>query len=388
MSIVRFENVSKQFSEDAYGINSVSFVIEPGEFMFVTGPSGSGKTTLMRLLLKEYDYTDGEIYFHDTPLSDIKDKHVHLHRRKIGVVFQDYKLIPEMNIWENIALPLSVMGKSMDEIERRVTDLLNLIKLPEKALQFPSQLSGGEAQRVGIARALAVGPELIIADEPTGNLDPETAQSIARLLKKINELGTTVVIATHDRSIIATFPKTRKLTLERGKVTADHKTTDSESSNVNTAPKTTKSNNSTVVKPEKTSATADETKISHGQPTEKKIAEEITTTPEVIITTTQISDSTPWWKRIFGKKKSASQSEDQTTSSANNSAMSVEVTISDLDLEEAPEKNSTDTQHSEHKPKKASKPQEQKNETNEDEKEEKNPSSKKEAKKVATKKQE
>ena len=137
------------------------------------------------------------------------------------MVFQDYKLIPEMNIWENIALPLSLTGKSNDEIERRVTDLLNLIKIPEKAMLFPSQLSGGEAQRVGIARALSIGPELIIADEPTGNLDPETAQSIARLLKKINELGTTVIIATHDQNILASSPDTRTLVLEKGRLMAD-----------------------------------------------------------------------------------------------------------------------------------------------------------------------
>lgn len=221
MSIVRFENVTKQFSEDAYGVQEINFSISPGEFLFVTGPSGSGKTTLMRLLLKEYTYNDGEIYFYDQALSDIKPRKVHLHRRRIGVVFQDYKLIPEMNIWENVALPLSVSGKSNEEIERRVTDLLNLIRLPEKALQFPSQLSGGEAQRVGIARALAVGPEVVIADEPTGNLDPDTAQSIARLLKKINELGTTVIVATHDKNILSTYPDTRKLSLENGRLVKD-----------------------------------------------------------------------------------------------------------------------------------------------------------------------
>ncbi len=221
MPILRFENVTKQFDSDSYGVYEINFSVEPGEFIFVTGPSGSGKTTLMRLLLKEYPFSSGEIFFHDTPLSDLHSGQVHLHRRKIGVVFQDYKLIPEMNIWENIALPLWVTGKAQDEVERRVTDLLNLIKLPEKALHFPSQLSGGEAQRVGIARALAIGPEIVIADEPTGNLDPETAQHVARLLKKINELGTTVIIATHDKNIIATYPDTRKIALEKGKLVDD-----------------------------------------------------------------------------------------------------------------------------------------------------------------------
>jgi cell division transport system ATP-binding protein len=221
MPILRFENVTKQFDVDSYGVYEVTFSVEPGEFIFVTGPSGSGKTTLMRLLLKEYAYNSGEIFFHDAPLSSVRSNHVHLHRRKIGVVFQDYKLIPEMNIWENIALPLWVTGKPSQEVERRVTDLLNLIRLPEKAFHFPSQLSGGEAQRVGIARALAIGPEVVIADEPTGNLDPETALHVARLLKKINELGTTVIIATHDKNIIATYPETRKIALEKGKLVTD-----------------------------------------------------------------------------------------------------------------------------------------------------------------------
>lgn len=301
MSIVRFENVTKQFSEDAYGVQEINFSISPGEFLFVTGPSGSGKTTLMRLLLKEYAYTEGEIYFHDEALSDIKPRQVHLHRRKIGVVFQDYKLIPEMNIWENVALPLSVSGKSNEEIERRVTDLLNLIRLPDKALQFPSQLSGGEAQRVGIARALAIGPEVVIADEPTGNLDPETAQSIARLLKKINELGTTVIIATHDRNIISTYPETRKLSLENGRLVKD---TGSKSpvkvevsvieieSSDEDKPKNDDKNHKAEKKPkveEKSEKTADLDKNEEtaAQPEEKEVAEE---------------SKKSWWGRIFNKK--------------------------------------------------------------------------------------
>jgi cell division transport system ATP-binding protein len=237
----------------------------------------------MRLLLKEYDYTDGEIFFHDVALSEIKQRHVHLHRRKIGMVFQDYKLIPEMNIWENIALPLSVTGKPMEEIERRVTDLLNLIKLPEKALQFPSQLSGGEAQRVGIARALAVGPEVVIADEPTGNLDPETAQSIARLLKKINELGTTVVIATHDRTILSSYPETRTLTLVKGSLITD------------AAPTKTKEGTSTVNK------NSDE-KSTKSQPVEKKPNEPTVVTEELDTSEEKAAVKTSWWSKLFGKK--------------------------------------------------------------------------------------
>ena len=131
MPILRFENVTKQFDTDSFGVREINFSVDQGEFVFLTGPSGSGKTTLMRLLLKEYTFNTGEIFFHDNPLSSVKNSHVHLHRRRIGVVFQDYKLIPEMNIWENIAVPLWVTGKADAEVERRVTDLLNLIKLPE-----------------------------------------------------------------------------------------------------------------------------------------------------------------------------------------------------------------------------------------------------------------
>lgn len=319
MSIVRFENVTKQFSEDSYGVREITFSISPGEFIFVTGPSGSGKTTLMRLLLKEYEYTDGEIYFHDVALSDIKQRHVHLHRRKIGMVFQDYKLIPEMNIWENIALPLSVTGKPMEEIERRVTDLLNLIKLPEKALQFPSQLSGGEAQRVGIARALAVGPEVVIADEPTGNLDPETAHSIARLLKKINELGTTVIIATHDRTILSAYPETRKLILEKGALTGDeapkksstHKVTVSVTEIIEEPDKKPVEKKETEEKPvHKTSEKTEEKKKTEKH--SEKSPEPATTTTTIVTTVTTedldepeeaAAPKTSWWSKVFAKKK-------------------------------------------------------------------------------------
>lgn len=219
--MIRFVNATKQFSENSVGLKEVSFILEPGEFAFLTGPSGSGKTTLIKLILREYQLTGGDIFFHDTQLRTLASNKVHLHRRKIGVVFQDYKLIQEMNVWENIALPLFVVGKPYAEIEQRVSDLLNLIKLPTTANLFPSQLSGGEAQRVSIARALASGPEVIIADEPTGNLDPETALGIVRLMHKINSLGTTVLIATHDRSIISQFAEARTLRLEKGVLVLD-----------------------------------------------------------------------------------------------------------------------------------------------------------------------
>lgn len=218
-----FEEVTKQFSEDSYGVQEVSFTVNTGEFVFVTGPSGSGKTTLMRLITKEYTPTSGDIFFEDYSISKLKNSQLHHHRRKIGVVFQDYCLLPELNIWENIGLPLMIANKSRSEVEERVTDLLKLIELTDKAQLFPSQLSGGELQRIAIARALSTGPSIIFADEPTGNLDRETSLKIARLLKKINELGTSIIFATHDNEILRELSEVRKITLDKGKLLKDSK---------------------------------------------------------------------------------------------------------------------------------------------------------------------
>lgn len=219
--MLEFQNVTKQFGDETYALQDVSFSVEPGELVFITGPSGSGKTTLMRLLTKEYKPTEGEIIFDGVPLSEVKNKHTHLHRRDIGVIFQDYKLVFDLNVWENIALALEILGKSDEEIEERVSDLLELVNLTDKAFLFPSQLSGGEAQRVSIARALATAPKLIFADEPTGNLDPVTSLHIAKLLKKINDLGTTILFSTHDVGILSHFSKTRRIELQHGKLVED-----------------------------------------------------------------------------------------------------------------------------------------------------------------------
>jgi len=219
--MITFSGVSKQFGEDSFALKDISFDIQPGEFVIITGHSGSGKTTLMRLLTREYTPSEGEITFDGEPLSEIRNNQVHHHRRKIGVVFQDYKLLPELNVWENIALALNIIGKPQAEIEMRVSDLLRLVGIVEKAFLFPSQLSGGEAQRVSIARALATGPSVIFADEPTGNLDPETSGSIARLFKKINSLGTIVMIATHDTGVLETLKAERRLHLDQGLLVKD-----------------------------------------------------------------------------------------------------------------------------------------------------------------------
>jgi cell division transport system ATP-binding protein len=219
--MIIFSSVTKQFGDHPPALDDVTFTIDEGELTVVTGPSGSGKTSLMRLLTKEYHPTSGEITFLNTPLSQIRASEIHHHRRKIGVVFQDYKLLHELNVWENIALALSIIGAPSLEIESRVTDLLKLVNLVDKAFLFPNQLSGGEAQRVSIARALSTAPKVIFADEPTGNLDPETSKSIVQLLQKINQLGTTIIITTHDPVVLETLTKARHLKLVNGKLVQD-----------------------------------------------------------------------------------------------------------------------------------------------------------------------
>jgi cell division transport system ATP-binding protein len=220
--MILFSNVFKQF-DDSFSLEDLSFSIDSGELVMITGPSGSGKTTLMRLLMKEYTPTTGDIFFDNISLSKIKPSQVHHHRRKIGVVFQDYKLLPELNVWENVALALSIINSKESEIERKVTDLLDLVSLSDKAFHFPAQLSGGEAQRVCIARALSTAPKVVFADEPTGNLDLNSSKNIISLLKKINDMGTTVMITTHDHDVHDWLDSVRHLALDNGKIISDSK---------------------------------------------------------------------------------------------------------------------------------------------------------------------
>ncbi|MCD8484687.1 ATP-binding cassette domain-containing protein [Candidatus Woesebacteria bacterium] len=218
--MIQFENVSKVFPNGFVGLEDISFTIEPQTLTYIIGESGAGKTTLLRLLIRELMPSEGEIYFGGEPLTRLSSRHIPHLRRRIGVVFQDYKLIPERTIRENIGLVLEIMGVPRSEQRKKTEDVLDVVGLGDKADLFPVQLSGGELQRVSIARALATTPEVLFADEPTGNLDPETSKGIADLLKKITDLGTTVIISTHDLVLLEDFPG-RELHLRQGKLVRD-----------------------------------------------------------------------------------------------------------------------------------------------------------------------
>ena len=219
--MIVLNRVTKSFYPGGYGLFDLSLAINTGEALVVTGKTGAGKTTLMKLITKEYLPDKGEIYFDKQLINKIKLADIHQLRRKIGVIFQDFLLLPELTAWENIALPLFVTGTKNDEIKKRVNDLLKLLDLNDKQNLFPSQLSGGEAGRVSIARALALGPEVIFADEPTGNLDSQTSANIGHILKKINSLGTTLILATHDPIVIDIFSDKRRIKIEAGRLISD-----------------------------------------------------------------------------------------------------------------------------------------------------------------------
>ena len=218
--MIVFEKVTKIYPPQSIAVEDISFGIESGEFISLVGKSGAGKTTILRLLLSEEKPTGGDILFKDLKISNIASHHLSEFRRKIGMVFQDYKLLPTKTAKENISYVLEVMGVDEGEIERDVDEVLNIVGLKERGRHFPHELSGGEKQRVAIARALIHRPEIIIADEPTGNLDPYPTRDIMKLLIKINELGTTVILATHNKEIINKLGK-RVLTLDSGKLIRD-----------------------------------------------------------------------------------------------------------------------------------------------------------------------
>lgn len=219
--MLKFVNVTKQFGS-IEALTDVSFAIDPGEMVFVTGPSGAGKTTLLRLLIHEYAPTSGEIYYSDFQVHDISKRQIPKLRQNIGSVFQDFRLLSNRTLEENVLIPLVIKKTPKDEWAPRIEQVLNLVGLSERANLFPSQLSGGELQRAAIARALVTNPDLVFADEPTGNLDQKTAEEIMKLLKKINEEGKTIIITTHNRGIVDEFGD-RIMDIEKGKLVNDSK---------------------------------------------------------------------------------------------------------------------------------------------------------------------
>ena len=200
--MITMENVSKAYVEGIPAIKNISLHIDRGEFVFIVGDSGSGKSTLIKLLLKELEPTSGKITVNGQNLGRLKRKQIPRYRRKIGVVFQDFRLLKDRNVYENIAFAQRVIMTPTRKIRREVPKMLSLIGLAEKYKSFPKQLSGGEQQRVALARALVNHPDLLLADEPTGNLDPKNSWEIMKLLESINEKGTTVLVVTHNREIV------------------------------------------------------------------------------------------------------------------------------------------------------------------------------------------
>lgn len=221
MPLVYFKNISKSYNGSII-LDNVTFEVQAGEFVSIVGRSGVGKTTLLKILMKEEDPTKGRVYFNDQDISKLKAGEVSLLRRKIGVVFQEFKLLSNRTAYENVAFAMEVAGFSEKEIKRDVPEVLKLVNLQNRADNFPYQLSAGEKQRTVIARALIQRPELVWADEPTGNLDPINSWEIIKLLVKINELGTTVILTTHDKEVVNTLGK-RVVSLEEGKVIRDEK---------------------------------------------------------------------------------------------------------------------------------------------------------------------
>src|SRR3989344_6813596 len=214
--MLRIENLTKTFG-DITAIRGISFEVEDGEFIFITGPSGSGKTTLLRLILRELTPDSGKIYLDGKNILDLPRKFIPLLRQQIGVVFQDFKVLPERTVRENVEVALAVVGVPENEWDERVNSVLDLVGLSKRSELFPAQLSGGELQRVSLARALAVNPKVILADEPTGNLDWDTADEIADLFQKINDQGKTIIMATHHKLIIDKLKK-KTIVLENGTV--------------------------------------------------------------------------------------------------------------------------------------------------------------------------
>src|SRR5699024_8970420 len=218
--MIELIDVHKTYPNGVTAAKGLNIKIDQGEFVYIVGPSGAGKSTFIRMIYREEIPSKGEIKIHDLELSQLKQREIPHFRRQIGVVFQDFKLLPRLTVFENVAFALEVIEMSPDKIRDRVMEVLDLVGLKHKARSFPNELSGGEQQRVSIARAIANYPKIIIADEPTGNLDPDTSWSIMRILEEINMRGATVIMATHSKEIVNSVKK-RVIAIENGMVVRD-----------------------------------------------------------------------------------------------------------------------------------------------------------------------
>ncbi|HJE96757.1 cell division ATP-binding protein FtsE [Ligilactobacillus acidipiscis] len=218
--MIEFKNVVKDYGNEVLGADHLTVKINQGEFVYVVGPSGAGKSTFIKLMYHEVGATSGEIRVNNYNVSSITNKEIPFLRRELGIVFQDFKLLPRLTIFENVAYALQVIEKKPEDVEKRVNEILAEVGLTEKAQSFPNEISGGEQQRVAIARAIANRPGILIADEPTGNLDPDTSEEIMRILEKINSDGTTVVMATHNSNMVNEH-KHRVLEISAGKIIRD-----------------------------------------------------------------------------------------------------------------------------------------------------------------------
>jgi len=220
--MIYFDKVSKIYNQNTPALDSVTFSVEPGEFLSIVGHSGAGKTTLLKMILAEDKPTSGAVFFDTVDVHKVGIKHMPKLRRRIGSVFQDFRLLPNKTAYENIAFTMEAAGRSDDEVASDAPHVLDLVGLADKMWNFPHELSGGERQRVAIARAIINQPDLLIADEPTANLDPINMAEIIEIFKKINEIGTTVIITTHNKGIVDSLGR-RVITLDQGRVVRDDK---------------------------------------------------------------------------------------------------------------------------------------------------------------------
>lgn len=218
--MIRFDKVTKLYNGGRPALQDVTLGIEPGEFVSIVGHSGAGKTTLLKLLFAEERPTEGIVFFGSNSISDLLPRELTKVRRQMGTVFQDYRLLPTKNVYENIAFAMEVAGKPDEDIRADVPYVLELVDLGDKMWSFPKELSGGEQQRVAIARAIVNQPDVLIADEPTGNLDPINTYEVVQILKKINDLGTTVLLTTHNRGVVESVGK-RVVTMDQGRIIRD-----------------------------------------------------------------------------------------------------------------------------------------------------------------------